>query len=130
MVQPAPFGRALLGGTDLTADGVPDLVVAEPTEDGTSSVWLVDALAPGIHEIEEVAAKTPEKILKEAVDPVVGLAGYQARNLAYGLGLHGAAAKNAGELIDSLTLAMNRARKAEITQEILEVVAGADALTT
>jgi F-type H+-transporting ATPase subunit gamma len=35
----------------------------------------------------------------------------------------------AGELIDSLTLAMNRARQAEITQEILEVVAGADALT-
>jgi F-type H+-transporting ATPase subunit gamma len=40
------------------------------------------------------------------------------------------ASKNAGELIDSLTLAMNRARQAEITQEILEVVAGADALTS
>ncbi|HEY6585226.1 MAG TPA: ATP synthase F1 subunit gamma [Gaiellaceae bacterium] len=40
------------------------------------------------------------------------------------------ASKNAAELIDSLTLAMNRARQAEITQEILEVVAGADALTT
>jgi F-type H+-transporting ATPase subunit gamma len=39
------------------------------------------------------------------------------------------ASKNAGELISSLTLAMNRARQAEITQEILEVVAGADALT-
>ncbi len=39
------------------------------------------------------------------------------------------ASKNAAELIDSLTLAMNRARQAEITQEILEVVAGADALT-
>jgi F-type H+-transporting ATPase subunit gamma len=39
------------------------------------------------------------------------------------------ASKNAGELIDSYTLAMNRARQAEITQEILEVVAGADALT-
>jgi F-type H+-transporting ATPase subunit gamma len=39
------------------------------------------------------------------------------------------ASKNAGELIDSLTLEMNRARQAEITQEILEVVAGADALT-
>jgi F-type H+-transporting ATPase subunit gamma len=39
------------------------------------------------------------------------------------------ASKNAGDLIDSLTLAMNRARQAEITQEILEVVAGADALT-
>jgi F-type H+-transporting ATPase subunit gamma len=39
------------------------------------------------------------------------------------------ASKNAAELIDSLTLEMNRARQAEITQEILEVVAGADALT-
>ena len=40
------------------------------------------------------------------------------------------ASKSAGELIDTLTLAMNRARQAEITQEILEVVAGADALTS
>ena len=39
------------------------------------------------------------------------------------------ASKNASELIDSYTLQMNRARQAEITQEILEVVAGADALT-
>jgi F-type H+-transporting ATPase subunit gamma len=38
------------------------------------------------------------------------------------------ASKNAGELIDRLTLAMNRARQAAITQELLEVVAGADAL--
>jgi len=38
------------------------------------------------------------------------------------------ASKNAGELIDRYTLQMNRARQAEITQEILEVVAGADAL--
>ena len=38
------------------------------------------------------------------------------------------ASKNAGELIETLTLEMNRARQAEITQEILEVVAGADAL--
>jgi F-type H+-transporting ATPase subunit gamma len=40
------------------------------------------------------------------------------------------ASKNAGELITTLTLDLNRARQAEITQEILEVVAGADALTT
>jgi len=39
------------------------------------------------------------------------------------------ASKNAGDIIDSLTLRMNRARQAEITQEILEVVAGAEALT-
>jgi F-type H+-transporting ATPase subunit gamma len=39
------------------------------------------------------------------------------------------ASKNAGELIDTLTLQMNRARQAEITQEILEVVAGAEGLS-
>jgi F-type H+-transporting ATPase subunit gamma len=39
------------------------------------------------------------------------------------------ASDNAGQLIDDLTLAMNRARQAAITQEILEVVAGADALS-
>ena len=39
------------------------------------------------------------------------------------------ASSNAGDLIETLTLDLNRARQAEITQEILEVVAGADALT-
>jgi F-type H+-transporting ATPase subunit gamma len=39
------------------------------------------------------------------------------------------ASKNAAELIDTYTLQMNRARQAQITQEILEIVAGADALT-
>ncbi|MBM3678847.1 MAG: ATP synthase F1 subunit gamma [Actinobacteria bacterium] len=39
------------------------------------------------------------------------------------------ASKNAGELIDGLTLQMNRARQAQITQEILEIVAGAEALS-
>jgi succinyl-CoA synthetase beta subunit len=60
---------------------------------------VVMASSEGGMEIEEVAASHPEKILKEAVDPVVGMAGFQARNLAYGLGLHGSAAKHAAELI-------------------------------
>ena len=38
-------------------------------------------------EIEEVAASTPELIIKEAVDPAVGLLPYQTRNLAFGVGL-------------------------------------------
>ena len=38
------------------------------------------------------------------------------------------ASENAGDVIDQLTLQSNRARQAAITQEILEVVAGADAL--
>ena len=38
-------------------------------------------------EIEEVAAHTPEKVLREAIDPAVGFQGYNGRNLAFGLGL-------------------------------------------
>src|SRR4029077_3942835 len=63
---------------------------------------VVMASSEGGMEIEEVAAKTPEKILKEAVDPVFGRAASQARTLAYGLGLHGAAAKSASELIQQV----------------------------
>jgi succinyl-CoA synthetase beta subunit len=47
------------------------------------------ASSEGGVEIEEVAAKSPEKILREPADPVVGLAAYQARDLAFGLDLRG-----------------------------------------
>jgi succinyl-CoA synthetase beta subunit len=47
------------------------------------------ASAEGGVEIEEVAAKHPEKIFREAVDPGVGFADYQGRKLAYALGLTG-----------------------------------------
>ena len=40
-------------------------------------------------EIEEVAARSPEKILREVIDPVIGLAAYQARRICFGLGLGG-----------------------------------------
>jgi succinyl-CoA synthetase beta subunit len=52
----------------------------------TSRVVMMASTEGGM-EIEEVAAKTPELILKEVVDPAVGFQGYQARNLAFGLGL-------------------------------------------
>jgi succinyl-CoA synthetase beta subunit len=45
------------------------------------------ASTEGGMEIEEVAAKTPEKVLKEAIDPAVGYQAYNGRNLAFGLGL-------------------------------------------
>ncbi len=38
-------------------------------------------------EIEEVAAHTPEKIIKEAIDPAVGFQGHNGRNVAFALGL-------------------------------------------
>jgi succinyl-CoA synthetase beta subunit len=47
------------------------------------------ASAAGGMDIEEVAATEPEKILKEAIDPSVGLRPFQARKLAFGLGLPG-----------------------------------------
>ena len=77
----------------------------------------------------------PEEILERLLPVYVETELYRAL-LESAASKHGAqmtamrnASKNAGELIDNLTLALNRARQAEITQEILEVVAGADALT-
>jgi succinyl-CoA synthetase beta subunit len=57
--------------------------------DRANSRPLIMASTEGGVDIEEVAAKTPEKILKEWVDPAVGLQPYQARKLARGLGLQG-----------------------------------------
>ena len=47
------------------------------------------ASTEGGMDIEEVAEKTPEKIIKEAIDPALGMMPYQARNLAVRLGLRG-----------------------------------------
>ncbi|CAH0346972.1 ADP-forming succinate--CoA ligase subunit beta [Bacillus sp. CECT 9360] len=52
----------------------------------TSSVVLM-ASEEGGTEIEEVAEKTPEKIFKEVIDPVVGLTGYQARRIAFNINI-------------------------------------------
>jgi succinyl-CoA synthetase beta subunit len=76
----------------------------------------VMASSEGGMEIEEVAARSPEKILREVVDPVIGLAAYQARDLAYGLGLHGHAAKNATEMLGQLYRAF-----IEIDASLLEI---------
>ena len=45
------------------------------------------ASTEGGMEIEEVAEKTPEKIIKEAIDPAVGFQGHNGRNVAFALGL-------------------------------------------
>jgi F-type H+-transporting ATPase subunit gamma len=78
----------------------------------------------------------PDQILERLLPTYLETSVYRAL-LESAASEHGArmtamrnASKNAGELIDKLTLDMNRARQSEITQEILEVVAGADALTS
>ncbi len=60
----------------------------------TSRITIMASTEGGM-EIEEVAAATPEKILRVAVDPVTGIEPFHARKLAYGLGLEGEQVKSA-----------------------------------
>ena len=77
----------------------------------------------------------PEEILQQLIPDYVEISLYRAllESTASELGARMTAmrnaSENAGEIIEDLTLEMNRARQAEITQEIMEVVAGAEALT-
>ena len=77
----------------------------------------------------------PEEILRRLIPDYVEISIFRAL-LESTASEHGArmtamrnASENAGELIEDLTLEMNRARQADITQEIMEVVAGAESLT-
>jgi F-type H+-transporting ATPase subunit gamma len=77
----------------------------------------------------------PEEILRRLIPDYVEISLYRAllESTASELGARmtamRSASDNAAEIIDDLTLEMNRARQAEITQEIMEVVAGAEALS-
>jgi succinyl-CoA synthetase beta subunit len=65
-----------------------ELYLGAVIDRATSAVTVMASVEGGV-EIEEVAARSPEKILKERVDPAVGLQGFQCRNLAFKLGLQG-----------------------------------------
>jgi succinyl-CoA synthetase beta subunit len=60
------------------------------------------ASSAGGMDIEEVAAHTPEKILKETIDPAIGFRAYQARKLAFGLGLPADLINQAAKFMQSL----------------------------
>ena len=90
-------------------------------DDGNKSSWLYEP--------------EPEEILQRLIPDYVEISIYRAL-LESTASEHGArmtamrnAQENASEMIDDLTLEMNRQRQAEITQEIMEVVAGAEGLT-
>jgi succinyl-CoA synthetase beta subunit len=72
------------------------------TLDRARSTHVVMASSAGGMEIEEVAARTPEKILREWAHPALGLGDFQARRLAFGLGLGGAAFRPGVALVRSL----------------------------
>ncbi|HRH33804.1 MAG TPA: ADP-forming succinate--CoA ligase subunit beta [Catalimonadaceae bacterium] len=83
---------------------------ANPTKEYYISILLdrgtgrnvIMASTEGGMDIEEVAEKTPEKIFKEWIDPRVGLQPFQARKIAFALGLEGNAFKEMVKFIDSL----------------------------
>lgn len=60
------------------------------------------ASSAGGMDIEEVAAKTPEKIMKETIDPAVGFRSFQARKLAFGLGIPGPLISEAVKFMQAL----------------------------
>ncbi len=70
--------------------------------DRTQGRPVVMASAAGGMDIEEVAAKKPEAILKAVIDPLTGLPGFQVRQLAFGLGLDGDLLKPAAQLLNGL----------------------------
>ena len=70
--------------------------------DRAGSRVTVIASTEGGMEIEQVAADTPEKIIKVAVDPVIGLQPFHARQLAFGLGLSGAQVRSAVAFISAI----------------------------
>jgi F-type H+-transporting ATPase subunit gamma len=102
--------------------------VIDVDDDGEPDEGDSDSRALWIYEPD------PEEILARLVPDYVEISIYRAL-LESTASEHGArmsamrnASDNAGELIDDLTLAANRQRQAEITQEIMEVVAGAEGL--
>ncbi|MBT3766188.1 MAG: ADP-forming succinate--CoA ligase subunit beta [Rhodospirillaceae bacterium] len=67
----------------------------------TSRITIMASTEGGM-DIEEVAEKTPEKIIKVSIDPVTGISGFHARQLAFGLGLEGTQVRSGVKLITSI----------------------------
>ena len=70
--------------------------------DRASGKNVIMASTEGGMDIETVAEETPEKIIKEWVDPAIGLQGFQARKVAFSLGLSGTAFKGMVKFIGAL----------------------------
>lgn len=85
--QTGPEGR--LVKKLLVEEGLPiekELYLSMLPDRATATIIVMGSEAGGM-DIEEVAAKTPEKIIKVNVDPLLGFQGYQAREMAYGLNM-------------------------------------------
>ena len=59
-------------------------------------------------DIEEVASKSPEKIITQAIDPAVGYQPYQGRKIGFALGLSGQSLQNFGSMLENLVTAFDK----------------------
>jgi F-type H+-transporting ATPase subunit gamma len=111
---------------DVTADEILPVPIGEIAERTPKEIALEGTLL-----FEPEAKEMLETLLPTAVETAIYRALLESAASEHGSRMSAmrSASDNASGIIDGLTLAMNRARQAEITQEILEVVAGADALT-
>jgi succinyl-CoA synthetase beta subunit len=78
-----------------------EIYLAMVLDRAQSRVTLIASSEGGV-EIEEVAARHPEKIFREAIDPVIGLAGFQCRRVAYALGVPSALTGQMGNVMQAL----------------------------
>ncbi len=100
--QTPPEGILVRGVLVEEASAVARELYLSFTLDRARATHVAMASAAGGMEIEEVAARSPEKIFREWAHPAVGLADFQARRLAFGLGLGGDAFRQGVALIKSL----------------------------
>ena len=82
-----------------------ELYLGAVIDRGTSRVTLMASQEGGV-EIEEVAARSPEKILRAAIDPATGFMPHYGRELAFGLGLSGGEVRKAVSLMKGLYTCM------------------------
>jgi succinyl-CoA synthetase beta subunit len=78
-----------------------ELYLAMLVDRATQGVAIIASTEGGM-DIEEVAARTPEKILNVQIDPLIGICGYQARNLGLELGLEGKQVASFEKLVTAL----------------------------
>ncbi|MGH7933750.1 MAG: ADP-forming succinate--CoA ligase subunit beta [Candidatus Binataceae bacterium] len=105
--QTGPEGRIVRRVyVEQASDIARELYLALVVDRKAESVAIIASTEGGV-EIEEVAAKTPDRIITEPIEPVIGLAGFQARKIAFALGLRDKQVGQFGALLAALYRAFN-----------------------
>jgi succinyl-CoA synthetase beta subunit len=105
--QTGPEGRIVRRVyVEQASDVARELYLGMVVDRKAEAVSIIASTEGGM-EIEEVAAKTPDRIITEPIDPLIGLAGFQARKIAFALGLRDKQIGQFGALLSSLYRAFN-----------------------